>query len=649
MRNFTKKALLFLVFAILGVTMINAQGGGSIAPQEITKSTTNITLKTFRALFPGQPVAVANEIFGGLHSVADVDSLHGKDGVLNDAELQTGMLIYVASTNMYYRYKGADSNGVNGVTNAVFDVDGVNTNYWESLADVLAAVMGTHVYDDTLGLGADIYEGDVYLAGDTTFVWDGDNWTTMSLTEVDSVYEDRDMFDIPVSGDVAVETDTTYIFDGNEWLVAGVQPSVTMDSIFSIANGDVRTDEGNTIGDIYIAADTTFAWNGDSWETLVLSEVDSVYTDRLAYDSPNSGDVAVETDTTYIFDGNDWLVASVQPAATMDSIFSIANGDMRTDSGNTIGDIYIAADTTFAWNGESWETLVLSEVDSVYTDRLAYDSPNSGDVAIETDTTYIFDGNDWLVASVQPAATMDSIFSIANGDVRTDSGNTIGDIYIAADTTFAWNGDSWETLVLSEVDSVYTDRLAYDSPNSGDVAVETDTTYIFDGNEWLVASVQPSVTMDSVFVGDRTSLTANLVGDIVNDKDSIFVWKGDDWELISVLPSAEVDSFPIFYSLDGTAHFNETVKASDMDDYRSKMVLNDALKQFHGENDVYLYYPAAWGNFTYSIVYGGEKISLTNGIDIETIAATGQVGEVYVHVPYKQVKISSGNQIVEID
>ena len=471
MRNFTKKALLFLVFAILGVTMINAQGGGSIAPQEITKSTTNITLKTFRALFPGQPVAVANEIFGGLHSVADVDSLHGKDGVLNDAELQTGMLIYVASTNMYYRYKGADSNGVNGVTNAVFDVDGVNTNYWESLADVLAAVMGTHVYDDTLGLGADIYEGDVYLAGDTTFVWDGDNWTTMSLTEVDSVYEDRDMFDIPVSGDVAVETDTTYIFDGNDWIVAGVQPSVTMDSIFSIANGDVRTDEGNTIGDIYIAADTTFAWNGDSWETLVLSEVDSVYTDRLAYDSPNSGDVAVET----------------------------------------------------------------------------------------------------------------------------------------------------------------------------------DTTYIFDGNEWLVASVQPSVTMDSVFVGDRTSLTANLVGDIVNDKDSIFVWKGDDWELISVLPSAEVDSFPIFYSLDGTAHFNETVKASDMDDYRSKMVLNDALKQFHGENDVYLYYPAAWGNFTYSIVYGGEKISLTNGIDIETIAATGQVGEVYVHVPYKQVKISSGNQIVEID
>ncbi|MDA3854497.1 MAG: hypothetical protein PF444_09710, partial [Bacteroidales bacterium] len=228
MKHFTKKAFVFLLFAILGLSTGFAQvGAGTISPQDITEETSTITLKTIRALFPDQPVAVANELFGGLHSVASIEILHGSAD-LDTAELQIGMLVYVAETNMYYRYKGADADGLNHSAQTgsavpdVLDVDGVNTNYWESLADIIADATANTVYNratkDTSTATDPFVEGDVYLAGDTTFVWGGDAWDVMALNEIDSVSGDRATILTPVSGDVAVEADTTWIYDGAQWL-----------------------------------------------------------------------------------------------------------------------------------------------------------------------------------------------------------------------------------------------------------------------------------------------------------------------------------------------------------------------------------------------------------------------------------------------
>ena len=106
----------------------------------VTKSSSSVSLKTLRSLFPDVPVAVANEIYGGLHSVNTIDELHGKEGdlKLSDEMLQKGMLIYVVEANMYFRYKGEYNGESNGEpTDENKGTYGENSDYWQSFTCLL--------------------------------------------------------------------------------------------------------------------------------------------------------------------------------------------------------------------------------------------------------------------------------------------------------------------------------------------------------------------------------------------------------------------------------------------------------------------------------------------------------------------------------
>jgi hypothetical protein len=195
MRNFTKRIALLWV-AVLTSSIIFAQAG-TIAPQAITEATSSITLKTARALFSDQPVAVANELFGGLHSVQTVAILNGSsNAALDSAELQIGMLVYVADVNMYFRYIGdPNTTGfLNGATN-LDPVYGSSLDHWEDLAAIVNAANGDRVFEgaiaDTALTGTffsaaePIRLGDIYLTEDrdTNYVYDGDQWKHLSYTQ----------------------------------------------------------------------------------------------------------------------------------------------------------------------------------------------------------------------------------------------------------------------------------------------------------------------------------------------------------------------------------------------------------------------------------------------------------------------------------
>ncbi len=254
---------------------------------------------------------------------------------------------------------------------------------------------------------------------------------------------------------------------------------------------------------------------------------------------------------------------------------------------------------------------------------------------------------------------MDSVFDATSG-ARTDLGNTVGDIYITSDTTFTWNGTKWLTLSSEDVDSVKEVRTYVGDEKMGDFAVESDTTFIYDGSSWLVASVKNTAKMDSVntgSLGDRKD--GSTMGDIYITPDTSYTWDGAEWQVLSVLSVEVVDSFQVFVSLDGgTIKTAIDIKAANLEDFRNKFVaLAPADRQYTGgaTTGVSLYYPAAWGDFSYSIIYSGNKISLTNGIDVIPVGAgttLGVVPDTYDTTaanPYKQIKISSRNRIVQID
>jgi len=343
MRNFTRLHLLLLL-ATVGVLTSYAQGGGTIAPQDMTEANSSITLKTIRALFPDQPVAVANELFGGLHSVNDVDSLHG-GSYLDDAELQVGMLVYVASTNMYYRYKGEDADGKNHNTQSastvpdVLDADGVNTNYWESLADIIAAVTDVDsvyaAFNGDLRTDDDNMVGDVFIADDTTYIWDGSNWQLMSFFDVDSVLSNRLGFAAPEMGDVAVEEDTTWIYDGSQWQSIATEPIDV-----NVMNDTTGVGANLNAGDLYLAGDTTFVYDGSDWQTLALNEGDSVFSqDKESLSDNTVGDLVNNGDSIYVWDGDDWTLISVLPSAAKDSFI------VYVDS--------VSADNPLPWLGKA--------------------------------------------------------------------------------------------------------------------------------------------------------------------------------------------------------------------------------------------------------------------------------------------------------
>lgn len=341
MRKITRKALLLLSMTILSMSLGLAQGAGTIEPQAITEETSTITLKTVRALFPDQPVAVANELFGGLHSVADTAELHSAIGSpLDTAELQIGMMVYVQSANMYYRYKGADGDGLNHHTQQspdtivdVFDANGVNLNYWESLVDLIANVSANNVFNraanDTSTATYPFIEGDVYITPDTTFVWDGLGWTPMALNELDSVATHRDSIGDPVSGDIAVEIDTTWIYADSTWIAM----STNGVDVINDTTGMSAFSEG----DIYLDDDSTFVWDGNEWSMLALSVSDSVRTghrDSIPDSTRIVGDLINNNDSVFVWDGDSWELISILPTASVDSfyVFYSVDGGVTIDT-----------------------------------------------------------------------------------------------------------------------------------------------------------------------------------------------------------------------------------------------------------------------------------------------------------------------------
>lgn len=257
MNKIMKNLLLLLSFAVIGFSTVSAQ---DVTTPDIEEATSSVTLKTLRALFPDQPVAVANELYGGMHSVQDVSDLL----TIDQAKLQVGMLVSVQDTNMIFRYVSANNSNL-GVNDGDLNQGayGENTDNWESLADMLlntairdsiGAQIGDSLdlllemasaqvfTDTTVDATRPFIEGDIAILGDTSFVYD-EGWMILADNRVDSVaYADGIATTGPtqtdaVSGDMVLDTAggfvTTYVYDGADWTVISVLDTTVEASVDS--------------------------------------------------------------------------------------------------------------------------------------------------------------------------------------------------------------------------------------------------------------------------------------------------------------------------------------------------------------------------------------------------------------------------------
>lgn len=248
------KRSLFALVAFLVMCVAQAQTGpGTLTPADITDNSSSYTLKTLRALFNDQPVAVANELFGGLHSVDSIGVLNGANQVaLSDSMLQTGMLVYVDSANMFFRYKGKSSTAFNGLpSDAELGVYGENTTYWESLdAQIL-----TNLIDTINSMISD----SVTVLKDSMIVM-RDSLITKIETNSDSITILKDSM-------IVMMDSLLIIMDA------------TADSVYQGTSSE-RLDTLNIVGDIFISEgdntpDTSFVWDGAEWQLLSITDTAS--------------------------------------------------------------------------------------------------------------------------------------------------------------------------------------------------------------------------------------------------------------------------------------------------------------------------------------------------------------------------------------
>lgn len=304
MKRITNQLLFVCLLSISSMAGAFAQGGGSITPEGLDPNNHEISLKTLRALFPDKPVAVANELFGGLHAVADITTLLAID----DAKLQIGMLVWVANADgnnngMYYRYIG-DPNTTGNLNGAVAD-------NWESLASLISDVNEEKLFahtnngtDDwsvnggTLSATGEVIDNNNNTnAGDhliitedgrkDVYVFDGENSQWVLISQDITITSGGDISNPPVDpnvGDTVITNEgDIYIWDGNTWVITSKRNTVTENNSFTdysdIGNYDVAANYTDNIsGDIVTlkAVDgsyITYAFDGTNWIIIASSEV----------------------------------------------------------------------------------------------------------------------------------------------------------------------------------------------------------------------------------------------------------------------------------------------------------------------------------------------------------------------------------------
>ncbi len=116
------------------------------------------------------------------------------------------------------------------------------------------------------------------------------------------------------------------------------------------------------------------------------------------------------------------------------------------------------------------------------------------------------------------------------------------------------------------------------------------------------------------------------------------------------------DTYNVYTDLDGDASGSAPAPwlngAIDQDDFRAQIHAAAATLTGTTNGGIVIYYPASWGDFTYSIGYPVAaptiKLELTNGVSVTTVAPAGgpQTAD---EGTYKKVTISSRQARVYVD
>lgn len=537
MKTFIKKSVLLLAAIMLVTSAMEAQNNSAPALPSLAPTSSSVSLKTVRALFPNVPTAVANELFGGLHSVTSIAVLNGGDQTsLNNAELQTGMLVYVADVNMYFRYKGTDLDAAVVTYNAADDADevvlgefGEDTHYWESLSSLIynsikeittvdatgdiltpseltnGQISQANLVANGTGVPTSPSNGDHFVVQDAkgnplqSFVYNDGTWTLISSSD-----------QVNIINNDGPGGNTDYVVDGGE--------------IFVDANGDGIHDAGETTniegdykeGDLIILDGNTFVYDGDKWTQINSNVVDTdnqnlqnfsfnSTTNVLSIDIEDGTGVNVDlSDLMDNTDEQDLTGAVLNPATNVLTI-SIENGASTTvdlssllnPDNNAI--LYTDANITYAAGS-------ITDADGNTGEDFASVTYIEGDIVKLADgNTYVLNSaSQWMQISkddykesVEDRSSGTQAVDPSNGLLYTDatfgsavdvSANVEGNIIKLADGhSYAYDGTKW--IQISKNASV-TEGAGGPTINNntqeGDVYTNTTTgdTYIFDGTTW---------------------------------------------------------------------------------------------------------------------------------------------------------------------
>lgn len=313
-----KKGLLFtaVIFIAAGTAMAQS---GKITTAALSSADHSVALKTIRSMFPNTPTVVANDMFGGFHSVIDIDALHGftptgasdqeKLDIINDAELQVGMVVYVESLNTFYVYSDERDGTIGtapfnasaasvGDAGANATATNVNGDYWKSLYSVIDESVAEKVTFSQTNTRLDYvvagFEKNTFSAqnsdpkaGDThsilstdgkniiqSYTYSGSVWILVSETPYSQTAAgDPSTANTYIAGDIYTNSTSgeTSIYTGSQWV-----PVNSDNTIISQAGAPTVTN-GNLDGDIVydITNKKTYAYDSDATAVTANGDIDA--------------------------------------------------------------------------------------------------------------------------------------------------------------------------------------------------------------------------------------------------------------------------------------------------------------------------------------------------------------------------------------
>ena len=364
--------------------------------------------------------------------------------------------------------------------------------------------------------------------------------------------------------------------------VTNVDPTLTLDAVTAIAEGDTATLSG-TYSDVGVddTHEIVIDWGDGNTETVTVSggtfSVDHVYVDDNAADEYTVSVTLSDDDGGTVTEAATVEVTNVDPTLTLDAVTAIVEGDTATLSG-TYADVGVddTHEIVIDWGDGNTETVTVNggafSVDHVYADDNAADEYTVSVTLSDDDGGAVTEAATFEVTNVDPTLTLDAVTAIVEGDTATLSG-TYADVGVddTHEIVIDWGDGNTETVTVSgrtfSVDHVYADDNAADEYTISVTLSDDDGGAVTETTTVGVTNVDPTLTLDSVTAiveGDTATLSGTYADVGAADTHEILIdWGDGNTETLTV--SGGTFSVDHVY-VDDNAAYEYTVSVTLSDD-----------------------------------------------------------------------------------